>query len=419
MPTVSDRPAAAARSTCTRSRRATAPTVARAPATPATRPGTASRSASSASSSSRTPRGATRRASRAIRRPETSPGGQRDVLRTSGNKRSTRPDTDPPVVGLVAGVDRARRARRRHGRVRVERRSDPRAVVITGRRRSHRALHALDGNKSVSGCGVIGIDGKLAVLFDVSTPPDGTLTATATLTSNGLTSAVGSTTVVKNTRFPGSLGIAQPGLSASPASGPRRSSLTGIAGNYVTWELDGPGYPLYRGRLPRLATGRLVVILDFTGFPGQRLLPRARGSTIRSRATYRPSAFDADANARHGRRRPAASRQGAANTLTNNPCVTLSLSFADDRAVRPVPGPGLATAGRRGRPGRRTRAPLTLTLPSPDATYTVSVQVADKAGNYVLDDAEGHPRPHRRRDRRGAQRAEQRHLLRRRHADRR
>ncbi len=92
------------------------------------------------------------------------------------------------------------------------------------------------------------------------------MTATATLTLGGKTSAPGSTSVVKNTVVPGSVGLAQPGYVG--LAGIKTSSIviTGTPGLLrVMDELDGPGDPL-TGDGYFDSTGQLVVTLDFTGY---------------------------------------------------------------------------------------------------------------------------------------------------------
>jgi hypothetical protein len=70
-------------------------------------------------------------------------------------------------------------------------------------------------------------------------------------------------------------------------------------------------------------------------------------------------------------------------TLTNNPAISLALSYGDV-------GTGLyqmrvsVDGGTTWTAWQAYASSYSLTLPAPDATYNVVVQVADKAGNYVL-----------------------------------
>jgi len=310
-----------------------------------------------------------------------SPGVQRDVLRTAGNKPINSPDTDPPVVG-PSQASTAPAAPALDMAAFVSNGDQTLApIVITGAIGATVHYTFSSGSKSISGSGVIGNDGKLSVLVDVSGLPDGTVTASATLTLNGRTSAVGSTTVVKNTVIPGSVGLAQPGYVG--LAGIRTSAfvLNGTPGFYVNWELDGPGYPL-SGDGFFDAMGRLVVVLDFTGntdgiyylsawqqdpvvgsiSPVGMSTPTETLDTAPPTGSFTPSA-----------------------TLTNNPAITLSLSYADNTG-----GTGLyqmrisADGGTTWSAWQAYASTYNLTLPSPDATYNVVVQVADKAGNYVL-----------------------------------
>src|SRR5207237_1865215 len=112
-----------------------------------------------------------------------SPGGPRDVLRTSGAKVINSPGTainagpfastnggTAPTAPLVqsptyVGVNDQRLS----------------AIVVTGLPGSTVQITYTDGVRSVSGGGTIGPSGALSTRIDVSTLRDGTLTVTATV----------------------------------------------------------------------------------------------------------------------------------------------------------------------------------------------------------------------------------------------
>ncbi len=309
-----------------------------------------------------------------------SPGVQRDVLRTAGNKPINSPDTDPPVAGaaVVASAPAAPVVEMAPFVSNGDQTLAP--VVITGAIGATVAYTLTVGSKTVSGTGVIDLTGKLSVLVDVSSLPDGTVTFSAKQTLSGLMSAAGSTTAVKNTVIPGSVGLAQPGYVG--IAGIKTSSivLNGTPGFYVIWELDGPGMPL-TGDGFFDATGQLAATLDFTG---------------NTDGVYYLSAYQQDPVVGNlspvGMSTPTETLDTApptgdftpSTTLTNNPAITLSLSFADN-----AQGTGLyqmrvsLDSGTTWSAWQAYAASYSATLPAPDGTYNVVVQVADRAGNYV------------------------------------
>ena len=119
----------------------------------------------------------------------------------------------------------------------------------------------------MSGTGVIGAAGKFSILVDVSTLPDGTVTTTATLTLSGLTSVAGSTTAVKDTVIPGSVGLALLGYVGLAGLTSTPLTLTGDAGDFVDYYLAGASCWLEDTGNLDPATGKLTVQLNFTGCP--------------------------------------------------------------------------------------------------------------------------------------------------------
>ncbi|MFI5054767.1 MAG: hypothetical protein ACHQDE_10430, partial [Acidimicrobiia bacterium] len=110
------------------------------------------------------------------------PGGKRDVRVTSGLKPINSPGTDPPAPG-TATITSAPAAPIVEMNPYVS--SDDQTLatlVVTGMIGATVNFRISNGAASVTGTGLIGADGKLSVLVDVSSIPDGTLTATATLT---------------------------------------------------------------------------------------------------------------------------------------------------------------------------------------------------------------------------------------------
>ena len=309
------------------------------------------------------------------------PGSQRDVLRTAGNKPINSPDTDPPVAG-AAVVTSAPAAPVVEMAPFVSSGDQTLApLVITGAIGAAVAYTVKAGTKSVSGTGVIGATGKFSILIDVSTLPDGTVTATATLTLSGFTSAVGSTTALKDTVVPGSVGLALLGYVGLAGLTTTPLTLTGDAGDWVDYYLAGPSGCWLEDTGNLDSTGKLTVQINFTGCPdgvypvtaiqmdsAGNFSPIVTSSPTMTLDTVVPvGSFTVNT--------------APSNTaLTNNPTVSLAVSFAD-------PGSGTnlvrvsVNGGATWSAWQAYTTALSVTLPSPDATYTVIVQVADKAGN--------------------------------------
>jgi hypothetical protein len=249
--------------------------------------------------------------------------------------------------------------------------------VITGAIGATVQYRLTDGVHIVSGGGTTGADGKFSILVDVSPLSDGTVTASATLTLSGLTSAASSTTVTKKTVIPGSVGLALLGYVGIAGRSASPITLSGAPGNYVIYEIDGPsGGIIDDGFLD--STGQLTVWLNFTGYADgvysvsatqfdsignmsavQLSIPQLTLDTVLPTGTVTPS-----------------------TTLTNNPTIGLSVAFTDDRSgvnLMRVSVDGGATFSA----WQAYTSALTVTLPSPDATYTVVVQVTDKSGNIA------------------------------------
>jgi hypothetical protein len=231
-----------------------------------------------------------------------------------------------------------------------------------------------DGVRAVSGGGVIGADGKLSLLVDVSTLADGTVTTSATLTVAGLTSLPGATTSTKKTVIPGSVGLALAGYVGLAGRTGSPVTFTGEAGNYVIYEIDGPGGSIVDdGFLD--TNGLLTVWVNFTGYTdGVYYVTATQYDRAGNASELQLSAPQLTLDT--------ATPTGsfAATALTNNPTVSLALSFADDLSglnQYRVSLDGGATWG--GWAGYASSS--TVTLPAPDGVYSVVVMVADKSGN--------------------------------------
>ena len=313
-----------------------------------------------------------------------SPGVQRDVLRTSGIRAINSPDTDPPVAAAasVAGGLAAPVVEMALSVSNGDQTLAP--LVVTGAVGAVVHYTISDGVHTVTGSGTIGAGGKLSLLVNVSTLLDGTLTATATLALSGLTSTAGTTTSVKYTVLPGSVGLAVLGYVGIAGRTTAPLTITGSPGNYVMYELDGPGGSIFGDGYLDPSTGVLTLSIDLTGYAD---------------GVYTVSATQED---RFGNISPvnlstptltldtvpptgAFTVNGAASNtaLTNNPSVSLALSFGDDRSglnqYRISVDGGLTWTG-----WLAYAAATSATLPSPDGTYNVVVMVADKAGNTVF-----------------------------------
>jgi hypothetical protein len=207
------------------------------------------------------------------------------------------------------------------------------------------------------------------------------VTASATLTLSGKTSGAGSTSVTKNTFVPGSVGLAQQGYIGLAGIKTSAVVLSGTPGFFVEWELDGPGYPL-TGDGYFDSTGQLVVTLDFAGnTDGVYYLSAYQEDPVvgsQSAVGFSTPTETLDTVAPTGSFVPS-------KTLTNNPAISLSLSYADTTS-----GSGLnqmrvsVDGGSTWSAWQAYSSSYNLTLPAPDGTYNVVVQVADKAGNYAL-----------------------------------
>jgi hypothetical protein len=308
------------------------------------------------------------------------PGSQRDVLRTAGNKPINSPDTDPPVAG-VATVTAPPAAPIVEMAQFVSNGDQTLApLVITGAIGATVNYTLKSGTKTVTGTGVVGATGKFAILADISTLPDGTVTASATLTLSGLTSAAGTTTAVKDTVVPGSVGLAVLGYVGIAGLTTTPLTMNGSAGYWVDWYVAGTGCWL-EDTAYLDPTGKLTVQPNFTGCPDgvyQVVATQMDGYGNMSSVALSTPTLTLDTVVPSG---SFAVNGAPSNTaLTNNPTVSLALTFGDV-------GSGVnlvrvsADGGTTWSSWQSYTATLTATLPSPDATYTVIVQVADKAGN--------------------------------------
>ena len=152
----------------------------------------------------------------------------------------------------------------------------------------------------------------------------------------------------------------------------------------MIYELDGPGGAIIDDGYLDKTTGVLILAINFTGYAdGVYTVTASQMSTAGniSAVSLSTPTLTLDTVTPTG----SFTVNGApSNTaLTNNPTVALALSFTDDRA-----GVYLSRVSVDG--GTTWSAwtsyvsAVSLTLPSPDGTYTVAVMVADKAGNTVV-----------------------------------
>ncbi|HVA29776.1 MAG TPA: hypothetical protein VMU58_00770, partial [Gaiellaceae bacterium] len=161
-------------------------------------------------------------------------------------------------------------------------------------------------------------------------------------------------------------------------------TLAGDPGNYVIYELDGPGGTIIGDGTLDATTGILTVPVDFSGYDdgvyevtANQYSKAGNGSPVLLSTptltldTVTPTgSFAVDG--------------AASNTaLTRNPAVTLALSFADG-------GSGLylyqvsADGGSTWSAWQAYSASSSATLPAPDGTYNVLVRVSDQSGNILL-----------------------------------
>ena len=309
------------------------------------------------------------------------PGVKRDVLRTSGTKVLNSPGTDPPAApgGAVTTAPAAPVVEMAPSVSNGDQTLAP--LVVRGAIGATVSYTVSSGAKSISGTGTIALNGEFSVLIDLSSLPDGTVTASATLTLSGLTSTAGTTTAVKNTVIPGAVGLALPGYVGLAGKTNAPLTLTGNPGNYVIYEIDGPTAPIISDGYFDKSTGLLVLGIDFTGYPdgvytvsavqydkfGNASVVGLSTPTLTLDTVVPAGSFTVNA--------------APSNTaLTNNPAISLAVSFTDDRSgvnqVRVSVDNGITWSA-----WQPYAATLSATLPSPDATYTVVVQVADKSGN--------------------------------------
>jgi hypothetical protein len=311
------------------------------------------------------------------------PGAQRDVLRTAGADPIESPG--PGTLFGSAAVVRSLAAPTVQMAAFVGINDQTLApLVVVGTPGALATFTISDGTHSVTGSGVIGADGKVAFAPDVSALVDGTLTTTVRLTFSGLASAPGTTTTVKNTVIPGSVGIAAPGFVGLANLAAASLVLYGDPGNFVTYELDGPGGSIIDAETFD-ATGALVLALDMRGYADGIY---AVSATQYSKKGFNPSAVGVSTpTLTVDTVKPTGAftvDNAPSNTaLTNNPAVSLQLSFGDDRTGVYLVQYSM-NGGATWSAWQSYASTLNGTLPSPDGTYTVAVQVSDKAGNTFL-----------------------------------
>jgi len=257
-------------------------------------------------------------------------------------------------------------------------------LVVTGVVGAFVSYTISDGVHAVVGSGIIGAGGKLSLLLDVSGLADGTVTARATLTLGGLTSAAGTTTAVKYTVLPGSVGLAVLGYVGIAGRSSAPLTISGNVGNYVMYEIDGPGGSLFDDGYLDLNTGVLTLSLNLTGYADGIYTVTAtqmdKFGNVSAVSLSTPT-LTLDTAPPVG----SFTVNGApSNTaLTANPTVSLALSVTDDRSG--INLYRVSVDGGTTWSAWTTYASATsVTLPSPDGTYTVAVMVADKAGNTAF-----------------------------------
>jgi hypothetical protein len=311
-----------------------------------------------------------------------SPGVQRDVLRTSGIRAINSPNTDPPPAAAPAQVTPAAPVVEMAPFVGIQ---DVRLapLAITGTPGAVATYTITDGTHTVSGSGVVGRDGKFALVVDVSSLVDGTLTVTAYLSVGSLRSATGRTTAVKDTSLPPSVGIALPGYIGLAGRAAAGVMLSGTPGNYVEWTVDGAGGTIIDSGTLDKVTGNLIAYVDFTGYadgvysvtalqynkagnasPVEVSTPTLTLDTLPPTGSFTVNG-------------------AASNTaLTKNPSLSLTLSFAD--SLSGVYQYQVSTDGKTWSAWTPYTTSTSVTLGGPDGTYFVFVSVADKAGNSFI-----------------------------------
>jgi Ca2+-binding RTX toxin-like protein len=309
-----------------------------------------------------------------------SPGVQRDVLRSAGTKPINSPGTDPPAAPAATTLVAPTPQMAAYvGNNDVA--SAP--IVIVGPIGASVSWTISDGVHSVSGTGTIGLDGTLSATPDLTGLANGTLTVTATVSIAGHSSSPGTTTTTKDTVLPGSVGVALPGYVGSAGAATTQVVLNGDPGNYVEYSIYGPGGEIDdMGYLDAL--GHLVVTFDLTGYTDgiYTIVATQYNEAFNASAIeVAPYQLTLDTVAPTG---SFTVNNAASNSaITNNPTVSLQLSFGDDRS-----GVYLmqytTDGGQHWSAWQPYASTLTATLPSPDGTYSVAVQVADRAGNTFL-----------------------------------
>ena len=193
------------------------------------------------------------------------PGVKRDVLRTSGTKVLNSPGTDPPAApgGAVTTAPAAPVVEMAPSVSNGDQTLAP--LVVRGAIGATVSYTVSSGAKSISGTGTIALNGEFSGPIDLSSLPDGTVTASATLTLSGLTSTAGTTTVIEH-RHPGRRRARGARIRRVRRQDEAPLTLTGNPGNYVMYELEARRLD-HLGRLLRKMTGMLALASISPGTP--------------------------------------------------------------------------------------------------------------------------------------------------------
>src|SRR6185312_74044 len=194
------------------------------------------------------------------------PGGKRDVLRTSGTLPINSPGTccDPAVGGALALLSAPARVDN-DGQSAVP-------TVISGPAGSLATFTISDGTHTITGTGSIGPDGMPGTVLDLSGMNDSLLTFT--LSSVGGIGGPVMATLVKNTVVPGAPGISSLAYIGSARVGTATFYISGEAGAFVNLSVyDGTIWEDMFGYLD--ANGNATVVMDISPLKDGNLIAQA------------------------------------------------------------------------------------------------------------------------------------------------